>query len=157
MALEGEWQPAIERLAAAVAEQTSVRDYLQGEKMVQGFVAAYLSTSSYFVFQPEMELAKGYADLVLEPRPERYPGMRYGYVIELKYLPRGASQQRIAATAAAAAEQARRYLTDRRLAQRHPQAEFKGLALVFCGWELVHAVDAAAGAGRPVVTRRAAR
>ena len=142
MALEGDWRPVIERLRAAIGEQTGVRDYLQGEKMVQGFVAAYLSICNYFVLHTEMELAKGYADLVLEPRPERYPGMRYGYVIELKYLPRGATQERIAATAAAAAEQARRYLGDGRLARRNPEAEFTGLALVFCGWELVHAADA---------------
>ena len=144
MAMEGDWRPAIERLSAAIAEQTGVRDYLQGEKMVQGFVAAYLSTSSYFVFQPEMELGKGYADLVLEPRRASYPdaGMRYGYVIELKYLRRGATQERVAAMAAAAEEQVRRYLGDGRLALRHPEAEFTGLALVFCGWELVHAAQA---------------
>ena len=146
MAMGGEWRPAIERLTAAMAEQTSVRDYLQGEKMVQGFVAAYLSFPNYFVVQTELELAKGYADLVLEPRPERYPGMSYGYVIELKYLRRGASQEQVAATAAAAEAQVRGYLTDGRLAQRNPKAEFKGLALVFCGWELVYAADASAAA-----------
>ena len=138
MALQGEWRPAMERLSAAIAEQTGVRDYLQGEKMVQGFVAAYLSISPYFVLHTEMELAKGYADLVLEPRAARYPGMRYGYVIELKYLPRSATQAQVAAQAAAAEAQVRRYLTDRRLARRHPEAAFKGLALVFRGWELVH-------------------
>ncbi len=138
MALQGEWRPALERLSAAVAEQTGVRDYLQGEKVVQGFVAAYLSISPYFVLHTEMELAKGYADLVLEPRAARYPGMRYGYVIELKYLPRSATQAQVAAQAAAAEAQARRHLTDRRLARRHPEAVFKGLALVFRGWELVH-------------------
>ncbi len=148
MALEGDWRPAIERLSAAIAEQTGVRDYLQGEKVVQSFVAAYLSISHYFVVRTEMELAKGYADLVLEPRPARSPGKRYGYVIELKYLRRGATQERVAATAAAAEEQARRYVADRRLALRHPEAEFKGLALVFCGWELVHAAQAGA-AGPP--------
>ena len=142
MALSGDWQPVIERLRAAIEEQTGVRDYLHGEKMVQGFVAAYLSICNYFVLHTEMELAKGYADLVLEPRPARSPGQRHGYVIELKYLPRGATQERIAATAAAAEQQARRYLGDGRLAQRHPEAEFTGLALVFCGWELVHAAAA---------------
>ena len=148
MALQGEWRPALERLSAAVAEQTSVRDYLQGEKMVQGFVAAYLSISPYFVLHTEMELAKGYADLVLEPRALPYPGLRYGYVIEMKYLPRSATQAQVAAQAAAAAAQAaaaeaqaRRYLTDRRLARRHPEAAFKGLALVFRGWELVHGAE----------------
>ena len=141
MALQGEWRPALERLSAAVAEQTGVRDYLQGEKVVQGFVAAYLSISPYFVLHTEMELAKGYADLVLEPRPARYPGRRYGYVVELKYLPRSATQAQVAAQAATAEAQARRYLTDRRLARRHPEAVFKGLALVFRGWELVHGAE----------------
>ena len=143
MALEGAWRPAIERLSAVMAEQTSVRDYLQGEKMVQGFVAAYLSISRYFVIHTEMELSKGYADLVLEPLRTRSPGMRYGYVIELKYLRRGASPAQVAATASAAEAQARRYLQDGRLAQRHPETAFKGLALVFCGWELLHAAEAA--------------
>ena len=150
MALDGDWRPAIERLSAAMAEQTGVRDYLQGEKVVQGFVAAYLSISNYFVLQTEMELAKGYADLVLEPLRTRSQGMRYGYVIELKYLRRGVSEAQVAATAAAAEAQARRYLADGRLAQRHPETAFKGLALVFCGWELVHAAEAAAGAGAAV-------
>ena len=139
MALEGDWRPAIERLKAAMVEQTGVRDYLHGEKMVQGFVAAYLSICNYFVLQSEMELAKGYADLVLEPRPARSPGKRHGYVIELKYLPRGASEAEVAAKAAAAEAQARRYLEDGRLTRRNPEAKFTGLALVFCGWELVHA------------------
>ena len=143
MALEGDWRPALERLSTAMADQTSVRDYLQGEKVVQGFLAAYLSTSSYFVFHTEMELAKGYADLVLEPRPARYPGRRYGYVIELKYLPRGVAETQIATIAAAAAAQVRRYLGDGRLARRYPEAQFKGLALVFCGWELVHSAEVA--------------
>ena len=148
MALQGEWRPALERLSAAVAEQTGVRDYLQGEKMVQGFVAAYLSISPYFVLHTEMELAKGYADLVLEPRALPYPGRRYGYVIELKYLPRSAAQAQVAAQAAAAEAQARRYLTDRRLARRHPEAAFKGLALVFRGWELVHGAEVPANGGQ---------
>ena len=145
MALAGDWRPVIERLGTAVAEQTGVRDYLQGEKMVQGFVAAYLSSSGYMMFHTEMELAKGYADLVLEPSPASTPGKRYGYVIELKYLPRSASEAQVAAQAAAAETQVRRYLTDRRLAQRHPDAEFKGLVLVFRGWELMHAAETAPG------------
>ncbi len=153
MALEGDWRPALERLSAAMAEQTGVRDYLQGEKVVQGFLAAYLSTSSYFVFHTELELAKGYADLVLEPRPARYPGRRYGFVIELKYLARGAAAAQVATTAAAAAAQVRRYLGDGRLARRYPEAQFKGLALVFCGWELVHSAEVASAGAGPVLAR----
>ncbi|MDE0229848.1 MAG: AAA family ATPase, partial [Spirochaetaceae bacterium] len=145
MALEGEWRPAIERVSGAIAEHTGIRDYLQGEKVVQGFLAAYLSASGYFVFHTEMELAKGYADIVLVPRPERYPGMRHGFVIELKYVSRDPqAEAQVRTKAAQAVAQLRRYLADGRLAQRCPDAEFKGVALVFRGWELAHSEEVTA-------------
>ena len=148
MALEGDWRPAVERLGGAITEHTGIRDYLHGEKVVEpragalGFLAAYLSASGYFVFHTEMELAKGYADIVLAPLSERYPGMRHGFVIELKYVRRDPSAQaQVPAQATQAVAQLRRYLADGRLAQRHPDAEFRGLALVFRGWELAHSEE----------------
>ena len=139
MALDGDWRPALERLSGAITEHTGIRDYLQGEKVVQGFLAAYLSASGYFVFHTEMELAKGYADIVLAPRSERYPGMRHGFVIELKYVRRDPqAEAQVRAKAVAAVAQLRRYLADGRLARRYPDAQFRGLALVFRGWELAH-------------------
>jgi len=145
MALEGDWRPAVERLCMAAAEHTGIRDYIQGEKVLQGFLAAYLSASEYFVFHTELELAKGYADLVLVPLEARYPGMRHGFVIELKYLSRGPeTEARVTTTAAEAGSQLRRYLADERLARQFPNVEFKGVALVFRGWELVHGEEVAA-------------
>ena len=38
-----------------------------GEKVIQGFLAAYLSWTDYFVFRSEVELGKGHADISLEP------------------------------------------------------------------------------------------
>ena len=138
MALDGDWRPAVERLSAALAEQTGVRDYLQGEKVVQGFLAAFLGVSGCFVLHPEAELAKGYADIVLVPLTARYPGMRHGFVIELKYLGRGPETEgRVPAATDAAVGQLRGYLTDGRLARQYRDVEFTGLALVFRGWELV--------------------
>ena len=142
MALTGDWRPAVERLCKAVAEHTGVRDYIQGEKVLQGFIAAYLGAAEYFVFHTETELARGYADVVLEPLVARYPGMRYGFVIELKYLSRRlGSEARVMATAAEAVAQLRGYLADGRLARQYPDVEFKGVALVFRGWELVHSQE----------------
>ena len=144
MALAGDWRPAVERLRTAVAEHTAIRDYLQGEKVVQGFLAAYLSASGYFVFHTEMELAKGYADIVLAPLSSRYPGMRHGFVIELKYLARApATEAQVPEQAARAGAQLRRYLADERLARQYPEADFRGVALVFRGWELVHGEEVA--------------
>ena len=146
MARDGAWQPVIERLSAAVAEQTGIRDYIQGEKVIQGFLAAYLGTSHCFVFHTELELNKGYADIVLVPLVARFPAMRHGYVIEVKYFKReDAGDVNPTPALAAATEQLRRYLADARLAQEYPSVQFTGLALVFRGWELVqsHAVKTA--------------
>ena len=132
-------------LVELVAEHTGIRDFIQGEKILQGFLAAYLGASEYFVFHTEQELAKGYADIVLEPLVARYPGMRYGFVIELKYLSRAHEPEaRVTAMADAAVAQLRGYLADRRLAWQYPDVEFKGMALVFHGWELVHSEEVVA-------------
>ena len=61
MANAGAWRPVFEFLRDAVAAQTGIRDYIAGEKVLQGFLAAYLSVSPYFVFRSEAELGKRYA------------------------------------------------------------------------------------------------
>ena len=137
MARNGEWRPVIERLNAAVGQQTGIRDYIQGEKVIQGFLAAYLSTSNCFVLHTEAELNKGYADLVLIPLVARHPSLRHGYVIEVKYLKREEeASARLDAALESATEQLRGYLADERLAKEYATVQFTGLALVFRGWEL---------------------
>ena len=139
MANQGEWRPVFEFLAEAIAAQTAIRDYIAGEKVLQGFLAAYLSVTDYYVFRSEAELGKGYADISLEPLVARFPHLERGYLIELKYLSRGTSagEGRIAAAADEASAQLRGYLADERLARQYPGVRFTGLALVFHGWELV--------------------
>jgi len=69
----------------------------------------------------------------------RYPHLRRGYLIELKYLSRSQSVDtgRIGTAADAARAQLRRYLADERLARQFPEVRFMGLAVVFHGWEMV--------------------
>ena len=143
MANEGEWRPVFERLAAAVAAQTGIRDYIAGEKVLQGFLAAYLSMTDYYVFRSEAELGKGHADIALEPIVAKYPHLRRGYLIELKYLARGeqAGKKRVEALAQEADAQLQRYLAEPRLERQFPDVEFTGIALVFHGWEMVHCAE----------------
>ena len=138
MAYEGDWRPVLEFLRDAVARQTGIRDYLSGEKIVQGFLAAYLNVTSCFVFHTERELGGGYADICLEPLLARHPGVRHGYVIELKYLKRGEGNAaaRVETAVGEASAQLRRYLADEGLAQQYPEVRFTGLAMVFHGWEM---------------------
>ena len=139
MANEGEWRPALAFLGEAIARQTGIRDYMAGEKVVQGFLAAYLSVTDYFVFRSEAELGKGHADISLEPLIARYPHLRRGYLIELKYLRRSEpADAGVAAAVRAATGQLRRYLTDERLVRQFPGVRFTGLAVVFHGWELAY-------------------
>ena len=122
-------------------EQTGIRDYMQGEKVVQTFLAAYLGAAGYFALHTETELGKGYADIVLEPLTARYPGMRHGFVIELKYVGCGAAEGSASASVGQAERQLHGYLADGRLALLYPETEFKGMALVFRGWELASATE----------------
>ena len=139
MANQGEWRPALEFLGSAIAAQTGIRDYIAGEKVIQGFLAAYLSVTDFYVFRSEAELGKGHADIALEPLLARFPHLRVGYLIELKYLPRSesADEAGLAAAVSDATAQLRRYLADERLARQFPGVRFVGLAVVFHGWELV--------------------
>ena len=163
MAFDGAWRPVVELLREAIAEQTGIRDYIAGEKVLQGFLAAYLGLGQSFLLRSEVELGKGYADLVLEPFTARSPDIGYGYVIELKYvkrgeLPRAAAVEKtqgecvspaVAALLDAAGAQLRGYLADAGLRARYPSVRFIGLALVFHGWELVASAAVEVDAGRP--------
>ena len=138
MAFYGAWQPVLDFLRDALAEQTGIRDYMDGEKVVHGFVAAYLSLVDQFVLHSEYELNKGYADLYLEPFLAQYPDVGYGYVLELKYLKRreAVDDAVVAAKGQEAVEQLRGYLAAPSL-RRYPSVRHIGLAVVFHGWELV--------------------
>ena len=139
MAYDGAWQPVLDFLRDALAEQTGIRDYMDGEKVVHGFVAAHLSLSQYFLLHSEYELNKGYADLYLEPFVAQYSDMQFGYVLELKYVKRSESLDAsvVADKVQEAVLQLRGYLADPSLPRRYPSVQHIGLAVVFHGWELV--------------------
>ncbi len=150
MAYRGAWRPVLDYLAEAIARQTGIRDYIAGEKVLQGFLAAYLGATEHFVFHSERELGKGYADICLAPNLVSFPDMGHGYVIELKYVKRGEQDERaVDAAAEEAAAQLPRYLADETLRREYRTARFTGLALVFHGWELVRAAAVPRPASRP--------
>ena len=145
MAYRGAWRPVFEHLAAAVARHAGIRDHMDGEKMAQGFLAAYLAATNYFLFHSEHELGGGYADIFLEPNAVAHAQAGHGYVLELKYLKRSESAERIVSLGREATAQLKRYLDDNTLRQRRPGVRVIGLALVYHGWELAlaEAVEAA--------------
>lgn len=139
MAYRGQWREAFDFLSEEVKRQTSVRDYLQGEKVIQGFLLAYLNVTDFFLTRSEREMNKGFADIWLEPFLARFPDMKFGYLIELKYISRGEfNDALLRENIKEARRQLERYSEDERVARMPDHVAVKKLALVFNGWELAH-------------------
>ena len=137
MAYNGEWKPVFQFLTDEVKKQTSIRDYLAGEKVIQTFLLAYLNVTDYYITRTEEEMGKGFADICLEPFSVKYPDVNYGYLIELKYLARtDFSEDKQHAALADAKKQLKQYAADERLIKRNQGTGLKCLAMVFCGWEM---------------------
>jgi hypothetical protein len=86
MAFNGKWQPLIAYLVEQMENSMGIRDLITGEKGLQAFLNVYLGLSALYLVYSEKELKKGYADLVLEPFLAQYPGLKYSYLIEIKYI-----------------------------------------------------------------------
>jgi len=139
MAYIGEWKPVFEFLAQEVKKQTSIRDYLSGEKVIQTFLLAYLNVTDYYMTRTEEEMGKGFVDLYLEPFLAKYEKVKYGYLIELKYITRGDfTQELLQEKIEDAKNQLQQYATDSRVIDGNRGINLRLIMLIFNGWELVH-------------------
>jgi hypothetical protein len=139
LAWRGEWQAFFTHLSEKISEQAGIRDYLNGEKMVQGFLLSWLNLQPWFSALSEQELGGGFVDLYLYPFYAKYPEMRHAYLIELKYISREkdsptARQQLIDD----ARTQLQCYRHDQRVLERAGHAQIHAIILLYAGWELVH-------------------
>ena len=69
MAFRGDWKPLFDFIANAVREQSRIREYIEGEAHIKGFLLAYLGMYRYYQLYPEYELNKGFADFFFKPSP----------------------------------------------------------------------------------------
>ncbi len=137
MAYIGEWQPVFEFLASEVEKQTSIRDYLSGEKVIQTFLLAYLNVTDYYITREEM--GKGFVDLYLEPFFAKYEKVKYAYLIELKYITRGDFTKKLLQEKIKEAKnQLQQYATDSRVIKGNQGVNLRLVMLIFSGWELIH-------------------
>ena len=147
MAYRGQWQELFRFIAEQIDSQTGIRDYIEGERMIQGFFMAYLNVHDHFRTLSETELNRGYSDLVLLPSAQ-YPDMPWGFVLELKYIKRceskAALKRELQKSVAEAKEQIERYVGGKILPSLLKRNDGKGPlnlgcgVIVFHGWEMVH-------------------
>lgn len=69
MAFRGDWKPLFNFIAEAIREQSRIREYIEGEAHIKGFLLAYLGMYRYYQLYPEYELNKGFADFLFKPSP----------------------------------------------------------------------------------------
>mgnify|MGYP001317636481 CR=1 FL=1 len=135
MAYDGHWRETLEFIAHAYKENSSVRNAIEGERNLQGFFTAYLSTNAYYLIAPEVELNHGYCDLFLMPDLIRYD-VKHSYIIELKYLSVKDSEAKAEAQWQEAVEQIKGYAVGPKVRQMVHATELHCIVMQFRGWEL---------------------
>jgi hypothetical protein len=89
MAMKGQWKPLFDYIAGLMRESMNLRDLITGEKSIQAFLHVYLGLSNFYIIHREREMNKGFADLIMEPFLARYEGIKYSYLLEIKYVKKG--------------------------------------------------------------------
>ena len=136
MAFRGDWKPLFDFIANAVREQSRIREYIEGEAHIKGFLLAYLGMYRYYQLYPEYELNKGFADFFFKPSPSVPVLPPFTYLLEVKYAKAGASEKEIRALADEAREQLLRYSEDELVAEARAKGELKLITIVWRSWEL---------------------
>ncbi len=114
-ALEGNWHPMMDYILKAYHDTTAVRQLIEGERNLQGFMSAFLSLDPYYLVAPEMEFSHGYCDFFLLPNYTVYPMVAHSYILELKYLKTDATEAEATQQWTDAVAQIKTYATDRKL------------------------------------------
>ena len=129
MSFDGQWREALQYIADAYKNLSSVRDSIEGERSIQGFFMAYLSLNDYYITAPELELSHGYCDFFLLPNLTHYQS-KHSYIVELKYLPKKDFE-------AKAAEQIDSYARAPRVEALRQGTQMHKIVMQFSGWDLM--------------------
>lgn len=137
MAYDGKWEPVFHFFARELERQSSIREFIEGEAHVKGFLLAYLGLTRGYTILPEYESSKGYAGFYMMPDLLRQPDIAYSYIVEVKYARRDASEADIVALKQDASGQLLRYAADEKVQKTKGNTELDLITVVFKGWELV--------------------
>ncbi|MCP5104294.1 MAG: AAA family ATPase [bacterium] len=140
MAYDGKWKPLFDFITGRMRESMSLRDLITGEKSIQAFLNVYLGLSDLYIIHTEREYNKGYVDILMEPFLARYEGVKYSYLLEIKYLKSGVKpgEAKVEELRRAAEEQLRSYSMDKKLGKALEKTTLVKLVLIFSGHELLY-------------------
>lgn len=136
MAYKGEWKPVFEYIGNELKAQSRIREFIDGEAHIKGFLLAYLGLTNYYQISPEWESNKGYTDFYFKPSPS-LPDIEYAYLLEVKYAKKDDSQTKVDALRKEAIEQLIQYAADPTVAQTIGTAKLRLIYVIFRTWEVV--------------------
>ena len=136
-ALDGDWRPLIEFICKAYHDTTAVRQLIEGERNLQGFMNAYLTLTNYYQVAPEMEFSHGYCDFFLLPNYLTYPMVAHSYILELKYLKTEATEAEATKQWEEAVEQIKTYAADKKLRSMLHGTQLHAIVIQIKGYDLV--------------------
>lgn len=136
MSFDGQWREALQYIADAYKNLSSVRDSIEGERSIQGFFMAYLSLNDYYITAPELELSHGYCDFFLLPNLIHYQS-KHSYIVELKYLPKKDFEAKAAEQWQQAVEQIDSYARAPRVEALRQGTQMHKIVMQFSGWDLM--------------------
>jgi len=116
-------------LSNEIEKNSKVRDYIDGENFIKGFLIAYLSLSPFYAVLTEVERNKGFVDILLRKAPNIEDDIIEG-VIELKYIPRSKFTK---AKLQNKITEAGKQLSEYEIGENE-----MGVVVVFSGWEMVY-------------------
>ena len=138
MAYKGEIENYFDFVAKSLAKQSRIREFIEGEAHVKGFMLAYMGMTPAFMMYPEYESGKGYTDFYMAPRYQAYPDMPYSFAIEVKYLKREENREiRLPQVISEASEQLNRYVAGEEIQALKGPTTIRKIVVVFQGWELI--------------------
>ncbi len=136
-AVEGSWHPMMDYILKAYHDTTAVRQLIEGERNLQGFMNAFLSLDPYYLVAPEMEFSHGYCDFFLLPNYTVYPMVKHSYILELKYLKADTTEAEAERQWADAVEQIKTYAADRKLQSMLHGTALHSIVVQIKGYDLV--------------------
>ena len=142
-AMRGDWHPMMDYILKAYHDTTAVRQLIEGERNLQGFMNAFLSLCPYYLVAPEMEFSHGYCDFFLLPNHAAYPTVAHSYILELKYLKADATEAEAQRQWAEAVEQIKTYAADPKLQSMLQATRLHCIVVQIKGYDVVKCEETA--------------
>ena len=114
-AYEGKWREFFELVAKNFKETTPIRGGIDGEVRMQGYFQCEMGHLPQFVTCPELEMSHGNCDFFLFPERHYYGDVPHSYIVEFKYVKKGAKKTELEAQRAEGVKQLKNYAKDKKV------------------------------------------